>query len=802
MAGRLLHQAATFIRRLLRIIFYPLIFLYGITVKKYFDLFARAYPYPAKLFRYGCRTVGVLAGFFILLYFAILIGAFGIVPSRGKLKEINNYTASEIYSSDSVLLGKYFIENRTNAKYEDFPPYLVNALVATEDSRFYEHHGVDFISFMRVLVESVFLNNESSGGGSTITQQLAKNLFPRKSYGFLTMPVNKFREMIVAQRLEDVYTKQEILTLYFNTVPFGENCYGIEAGALRFFNKKPAELSIEESAVLVGLLKANSLYNPRTNPEKSLQRRNVVLNQMVHFNDYLDEKAADSLKQLPLVIHYHNETASDGPAPYFREYLRLQLEKWTADHPKPDGSKWNIYTDGLKIYTTIDSRMQQYAEQSMRDQMKYLQNLFDKHYSKTQPWKNNSPIITNAMKRSDRYKNLKEQGLSEKKIAENFNTKTEMTLFTWKKDDAADTVLTPLDSVKYSLRFMQTGFLAMEPKTGFIRAWVGGIDHRTYKYDHVTSKRQVGSTFKPVVYATALESGHMPCDYIPNKKVTYNTNDNWSPGNAGEEYGGYYSLVGGLTYSVNTIAAALIMQTGTKPVIDMAHKMGITSTIPNVPSIALGVADISLLEMVTAYCTFDNKGMAVKPQYLVRIEDAKGDTVYVAEGAKKTQAMSEATAVTMIKMMESVVNNGTASRLRGSYGLSVPLAGKTGTTQNNTDGWFVGYTPKLVAGAWVGAEDPRIRWWSTSVGQGAATALPIFGKFMNKVYKDPVLKKTQYGSFPVMADSLLAPMDCSLWIPDSVSLDSLGFFPHIFETIKKTISGDTIKTTHLPGAQD
>ncbi len=742
-----------------------------------------------------------MVGFLFVLYILILIGAFGIVPSRTELKDVNNYTASEIYSQDSILLGKYFIQNRTNAKYADLPQYLIDALVATEDSRFYEHKGVDFLSFTRVLILSIILNDDA-GGGSTITQQLAKNLYGRKNYGPLTMPVNKFREVIIAGRLENVYSKEEILELYFNTVPFGEDCYGIEAGALRFFNALPKDLTIEQSAVLVGLLKANTTYNPRINPDKSLIRRNVVISQMVNYG-FLSDTIADSIKQLDLELNYRRESQSEGPAPYFREFLRQALEEWAEQNPKEDGTQWNIYKDGLKIYTTINGKLQDYAEQSMREQMEYLQKQFKASWGKSQPWGKNEKVVTSAMKRSERYLELKEQGYSDKGIAKIFDDTVQTSVFSWQ--GPVDTMMTPLDSVKYHIKLLQTGFMAMEPKTGYIIAWVGGTDHTFFKYDHVKAKRQVGSTFKPIVYAAAIENGIEPCTYIPNQKKTYATNDNWSPSNSDGKYGGYYSLQGGLTHSVNTIAAELVMRTGVDNVISLAKKMGVSSKLPQVPSIALGTASISLYEMVTAYGCFANRGLRVDPNFLLRIESPDGDTLFISENAKKSRVMSQETADLMIQIMKSVVNNGTASRLRGTYGLGMDLAGKTGTTQDNTDGWFIGYNSRIVAGAWVGAEDPAIRWRSTAQGQGAATALPIFGKFMNKSSRDPQTRKLVAGSFTIPADSVMAKLNCDLWIPDSINYDSIGFVPGVMskirEFLKKNGKDSLLKNENYPGAE-
>ncbi|MBK8682332.1 MAG: transglycosylase domain-containing protein [Chitinophagales bacterium] len=764
---------------------------------------ASAYPIPVKVASYGLYIIGSFAIALFLFYLLILGGVFGFMPGKAELRDIKNYTASEVYSSDSVLIGKYFIENRTNATYAQLPPQLIEALVATEDARFYEHGGIDFLSFMRVMIYSILLNNESSGGGSTISQQLAKNLFQRKDIFLIGMPVNKMREMMIAGMLERIYTKEEILTLYFNTVPFGENCFGIEAGALRFFNKKPHELSVEESAVLVGLLKANTTYNPRLYPERSLSRRNTVL-ALMQVNGYLTKAISDSLQNLPLELDYNNDTGAQGSASYFREYLRIYMESWSKDHLLPDGTIINIYTDGLKIYTTIDSRLQKYAEEAMQEHMEYLQTQFISHWANRNPWGKAERVVTDAIKRSDRYKHMKNAGYSEKYILDFFNEEqVKTTLFSWGGD--IDTTISPIDSVKYSLKLLRAGFLAMDPSNGNVKAWVGGIDFGTYKYDHVKSKRQVGSTFKPIVYAAALEAGINPCTMIPNLLRTYPEYDNWQPENSGGEYGGAYSMKGGLTYSVNTIAVQLAMEAGISNIVSLAKKMGITSSIPSVPAIALGTTDISLFEMIQVYSTIDNRGTWTEPVFISRIESSVGDTIFIQEKPVRKQAFSQANSALLIDMMRNVINQGTGARLRGTYGLgSIPLAGKTGTTQNNTDGWFIGFTPKLVAGIWVGGEDPSVRFRSTALGQGASMALPVFGKFMNKVVKDPDTKKYAWGSFNALPDSMMVQYDCPLWIPDTISVDSLNFFKRVFHNIRNKINADTIDSIEVfdfPGAE-
>ncbi len=711
-------------------------------------------------------TIGV---FFVMLFFMVYIGIFGRLASVKELSTIQNYLASEIYSSDNVLLGKYYVENRTNIAYKDIPGFLVDALIATEDVRFFKHNGIDQKSLLRVLFKTILLQKESSGGGSTLTQQLAKNLFPRKHYLLFSMPINKFREMILATRLEKAYNKQDILELYLNTVSFGENTYGIESATLQFFKKQPEKLKPEEAALLVGLLKATNAYNPKSQPKNALSRRNVVLSQMVKYG-YLKIEKADSLKKLPIKLNYTRYTHNEGPAPYFREHLRLELADWFKNHPKPDGTKYNIYTDGLKIYTTINSDLQQYAEEAVKTHMAYLQNLFDRSWGKTEPWGKTDQMIMNDINKSVRYQTLKSQGLDQSAILEEMKKPVKTELFTW--NGKVEKLISPLDSIKHYLKFLQAGFLAMEAKTGFIRAWVGGIDHHYFQYDHVTARRQPGSVFKPIVYAAALESGLKPCDYFANDSIVYTDYSDWTPENADGSYGGFYSMKGALTHSVNTVSVKILMNIGLDKVKSLARKLGITSDLPEVPSLALGTAEVSLYELIQAYSVFVNKGKVVKPIYLRRIEDKYGNIIYEEKShISDEQVISVKNAEIMTDMLKNVVNYGTASGLRSNYGFTNDIAGKTGTTQLNTDGWFMGYTPDLIAGAWVGGDNTFIRFRAMSLGQGSHAAMPIWALFMKKIYRDPLYKYSRYSTFDIPQD-ILEETNC----PD--------FKEHQFESIK------------------
>lgn len=684
------------------------------------------------------------------------------IPTEKQLKNIQNHTASEVYSADGVLMGKYYIYERSNVTFEDLSPDLVHALVATEDARFYEHDGIDGIGLLRVLVKSILLQQESAGGGSTLSQQLVKNIFPRKNYGIFSMPLNKMREALTAQRLEKVYSKKEVIALYLNTVPFGDNAYGIKVAARRFFNKTPKTLGIQESAVLVGMLKATTSYNPRRNPERSRERRNVVLTQM-HNNGYLSAATADSLCRLPLTLHYTYEDHHQGLAPYFREQLRQEVQAWCATHPNEEGEEYNIYTDGLKIYTTIDSRMQRHGEEAVREHMGRLQQQFFQHWKGQRPWGKNTAVIEDAKRRSGHYKVLKEQGVSEKEINAIFNKPVPMKIFTWQGDK--EVTMSPMDSLRYYQYFLQAGLLVTDPQSGYVKAWVGGIDHEYFQYDHVNTntKRQAGSTFKPIVYASALRQGIDPCERFADEKKTYEQYDGWSPGNAENEYGGTYSMEGALTRSVNTVSAELIVRSGIENTIALSRQMGISSEMEPIPSIALGSCDVSLTEMVTAYGVLANRGRMNPSVYLMRIVDKYGKEIYRHTQRKPKQVLTQEQSDMITHMLQQVVNEGTGSSLRTVYGFRGALAGKTGTTQSQADGWFIGYTPSLVAGVWVGAEDRRVHFRSLALGKGASMALPIWAKFMAKVSKDPALKEWRGGSFPVLSPEVQAKLDCPMF---------------------------------------
>ena len=708
--------------------------------------------------------------FFILLFTLLSLGWLGFMPSFEELENPKSNLASEIITADQQILGKYYIENRSNIHYNDLSPALVNALIATEDARFEKHSGVDTRSIFRVLGKTIIGRNRSSGGGSTITQQLAKNLFPRKQNQFkLFMVFTKFKEWIVAAKLERNYTKEEIIAMYFNTVDFGSNSFGIKTAARTYFNKTPDSLKIEEAALLVGILKAPTYYSPIKNPENAMKRREVVLNQM-RKNNYITQEQYDSLRVLPIdMSKYTIQDHSAGYGTYFREYLRQYLNEWCTKHKKQDGTPYNLYKDGLKIYTTINYKMQKYAEEAVAEHLgKELQPAFYKHWKgvKNAPFSQLSDeeieaSYTSAMKNSERYRHLKEAGASEKDIQKEFHTPVAMRIFAWEGE--RDTIMSPYDSLKYYKWFLHTGLMSMEPQTGYVRAYVGGINYKHFQFDNVkTGRRQVGSTFKPFVYTLAMQEGEFsPCTEIPNLPVTFDmgNGESWTPQNADDKREGeMITLKWALANSINNVSAYLMKRFSPAAVINMARKMGVTSPIDAVPAICLGTPDLSVYEMTGAVSTYANKGVFIEPIFITRIEDKNGN---VLENfiPKQQEAMSEVTAYLMIELMKGVVESGTGVRLRYKYGLDAPIAGKTGTTQNNSDGWFMGVTPSLTTGVWVGGEVRSIHFRSINLGQGANMALPIWALYMKKVWADKTLNIPK-NNFDKPAQDISDRIDC------------------------------------------
>ena len=699
---------------------------------------------------------GVLA--VALLFFLASVGALGKMPSFEELENPDSNIATEIISADGKVIGKFYKQNRVPIKFNDLPDHLVNALIATEDERYYEHSGIDGRGTVRA-----FAKLGTDGGASTITQQLAKLLFNGEgSKNKIERGLQKIKEWIIAVRLERQYTKKEIIALYLNQVDFVNGAVGISSAARIYFNKTPKELSLQESALLVGMLKNPSLYNPnRKEQSRKLSvfyRRNTVLGQMKK-NNFITEAEETKYAKDSIVLDFKPESHNAGIATYFREYLREYMKNWVKENPKADGTKYNIYSDGLKIYTTIDSRMQHYAEEAVEEHLVNLQKLFFEREkrNKNAPFHNitkeqTNGILNRAMKSSERWRLMKSEGKTTDEILASFDKKASMKVFTWKGE--RDTIMTPKDSILYYKHFLQTGLVAMEPQTGHIKAWVGGINQKYFQYDHAgVGARQVGSTFKPFVYATAIEQlGMSPCDSIFDSPHTiprgkWGNAQSWTPKNSGGGYRGLTNLKVGLANSINTISAKLMDRVGPKAVVDMAHNLGITTEIPKQPAIALGAVEITVKEMVGAYSTFANKGVYIEPSFITKITDKNG-VILDQIIPESRDIVNQDVAYAVVKLMEGVTQDGSGKRLRTgnvngitsySYKHANDIAGKTGTTQNNSDGWFIGMVPNLTTGVWVGNEDRAAHFSSTLYGQGAAMALPIWGIFMDKCYKDTTL---------------------------------------------------------------
>jgi len=699
---------------------------------------------------------------FILIFSLVNLASFelfGPLPTFDQLENPSSNLATEIISVDSVVIGKYFFENRTSSFKEDIPENFIDALIATEDIRFRSHSGIDIKSLARAMI-GVFFRDRQTGGASTITQQLSKMLFTKTPASGIERIKQKLKEWVISAKLERRYTKDEILLMYLNRFDWVNNAVGIKSAARVYFNKKTQNLNVQESAMLVGMLKNPSLFNPNRRLELTTKRRDVVLSQMKKYS-FITDTLYDSLVKTPIVLDFKKASHNEGLAPYFREYLREKMKKWCSTKIKTDGSRYNLYTDGLKIYTTIDSRLQKFAEEAVETHISSLQNDFYNH------WKGytNAPfpkdfeqeqidaIVDQSMKRSVRYKRLKSQGKSLKEIRKSFDKKTEMKLFSWQ--GKIDTILSPRDSLIYSKFFLHSGLMSMEPSTGFVKAYVGGINYENFQYDHVTSgKRQVGSTFKPFLYSLAIQEGFSPCYQVPNVPVVFDKykwrlEKDWSPRNSGGEdlEGLTLTLKYGLANSINTVTAYIMKQFGPHAVVDLARKIGIKSKILAVPSLCLGTFDLSVYEMVGAYSTFSNKGVWVEPIFVTKIEDKNGVLLekFIPES---NEAMSEKTADVMVRLLQGVVDgvysptankkSGTGVRLRFKYGFKNEIGGKTGTTQNHSDGWFMGITPNLVTGVWTGCEDRSVHFRDITTGQGANMALPIFAEYMQRVYADTV----------------------------------------------------------------
>ena len=698
---------------------------------------------------------GGLLVLIVLFFFCVAKGIFGTMPSFDELENPQTNLATEIISADGKVLGTYYVENRSNVRYSELSHYMPEALISIEDERFTEHSGIDERALLRVAFG--VLTGRKKGGGSTITQQLAKNLFPRgENLNTPKLVLRKFQEWITATKLEHNYSKEEIVAMYLNTVAFGHNAYGIRSAAKTFFDKTPKEMTIEECALMAGVVNAPTRFSPVRNPERSLGRRNLVLDKMAE-NGFITPAERDSIKQIPIdMSRFGVMDHNSGQATYFREFLRGYLTEWAKNTTRSDGKPYNIYRDGLKIYTTIDSRMQRYAEEAVKEFMgKELQPMFYKHWKgqKNAPFSNVTAdeidhILETSMKRTDRYRNMINEGMDMDSIKAEFNRPIPMTVFSW--DGPIDTVMSPMDSIRYYKWFLQASLISIESHTGHVKAYVGGLDYRFFKYDHVTqARRQVGSTFKPFLYSLAMQEGeYTPCTKIPNIQYNIQLEDGkfWSPNNSGGHIGEEITLKFALAQSNNWISAYLMNQFGPNAVIGMARRMGVESPIDAVPAICLGVCDLKLIEMVGAMSTFANQGVYIKPMFVTRIEDKNGNVIQ-RFSPEESEAMSELTAYKMVELMKGVVQSGTGIRLRSLYKFNNPIAGKTGTTQKQSDGYFMGITPDLTTGVWVGAEDRSVHFRSTKLGQGSHTALPIWAIYMRKVYNDKSLNVSQ-GDFP------------------------------------------------------
>jgi penicillin-binding protein 1A len=749
-------------------------------------------------------SIGILS--FVSIFLAAGFGLLGKMPEFRQLENPKTNLATQIFSADNKVIGKfYYNDNRTPLYYEEIPKNLIDALIATEDERFYDHSGIDLRSTLRAVV---YLGEK--GGASTVSQQLARQLFTGvRSRNTLDAVIQKIKEWVIAVQLERRYAKKEILTMYLNLYDFNYNADGLRSAANIYFSKEPSDLLLEESAMLVGMLKNSSLYNPIRRPELVTSRRNIVFQQMLR-NEMLTQKEVDSLQQLPLQIQFNPQSHREGLATYFRAYLRQFMLNWIQDNPKPDGEKYNLYLDGLTIYTTLDSKMQTYAENAVKEHMSNLQDAFFEQ--NTPKWNPTAPFLDltekeverlmgQAMMRSERWRKMKLAGKTEDEIKASFEQKTAMRIFSWKGE--IDTVMRPIDSIRHYKHFLRSGMMSMNPQTGHVKAWVGGINYKHFQFDHVfQGKRQIGSTFKPFVYASAIDQLKLsPCDSFPDgfycvEARKFGAHEAWCPKNSGDRYTGMRTLKNALANSVNTISARLIDKVGPGPVSKLAADLGISSKIPNVPSIALGTADLSVYEMVAAYGAFANQGIYVKPVMVTRIEDKNGTVLFEATPETR-DVLSEESAYVTVKLLEGVTESGSGIRLRHRgaeennpyfgtvvtgypYEFQNPIAGKTGTTQNQSDGWFIGMVPNLVTGVWVGGEDRATHFNSIAYGQGATMALPIWALYMKKLYEDPLLE-VSIDSFPA-PERISIPLDCELLAKlrsqnntdDAVDLDDLG----------------------------
>ena len=790
------------------------------------------------------KTAAVALLVLLLAFVLFVIATFLRTPGTAELSAIRHYEASSAYTSDGELLGRYYVQNRDEIPIDHVPQHFLDALLAIEDIRFHNHNGIDCRALGRVLVRTIMLRQDA-GGGSTITQQLAKNLYPRENPGLRGVVTGKLREMVIARRLERIYSKEEILELYLNTVSFGEDTWGLRTASERFFNVPPEELELHQAAVLAGMLRATTWYNPRRNPDNALRRRNLVLWQMER-HGMIDAEAFEAARERQLDLDYNRRAQNEGMAPHFRAWLGSRLQHILATQSALDGRTYNLLTDGLLIETTLDSRYQAAAEYAVNTQLAELQAAFDRHRGHEPVFGRNHPLVLRTWQGSDRYRQMVEAGAGQETIDETFDTPSPVDLFTW--EGPKNVTISPRDSIRHYLSFLNAGFLAMDPASGEVKAWVGGIPHRNFQFDHVRARRQTGSAFKPIVYAAALESGTRPCDYRRNLLSTYVQYDEWTPSNLQQEYGGHYSIQAALAQSVNTISVELLMETGVDEVIQTIRRLGIMSPIPASPSIALGSAELSLLEMVQAYSAFANRGIPAEPRFIKAVYNADGELIYDfrEEGTghrsdsgsrngsphnaevfsvrdftvafpsaapvnsvshpsepatvdpmhPQEPAFSEETAAAMVAMLARTVDKGTASGLRTRFGIQHAVAGKTGTTQHFSDGWFVGMTPDLVFGSWVGGVTPAVR-LPQQFGFASQTALPVAGLFLQDLARQEGLPPVPYHFHPYQMDSNYR-IDCENYREERFRDRVRDFFSGR-DSQEAQVVGDTTKDRSLIG---
>jgi len=711
-----------------------------------------------------------LLGFLMLLAFiaSVYVGFWGPLPDKAELESIQQSQSSLVYSSDQQLIGSFYTVNRDPVKYTDLPEHLLDALVATEDQRFYDHSGIDLRSLLRVAVKSILLQDASAGGGSTLTQQLVKNLYGRPDFGLMSMPVNKTQEMILAYRLEGIYSKKEILALYLNTVSFSENTYGISAGSQRFFNCAPHQLKVEEGAVLIGLLKANTYYNPRLNPGPSRERRDLVLS-LMEANEYLELSARDSLQALPLTLDYSNLDL-EGPAPYFLAQLEKELQQVLEGLLKANGENWDAKKDGLRIYSTLDAAQQEALSKAFKGHLAQWQKKFDAHWSKQEPWHSQASYFDRKLHQTPYYKMLAARGLSEEEIYEQLQQKKNMELF--HPAGNVEGQFSSLDSLAHYLKLLRGASVLMDPQSGAIKSWIGGPDFRHLPFDAAQASHTMASTVKPFVLAAALEDGADPCDYVSAERRQYPEHKDWSPRNYDGKYEGFYSMQGTLKKSINTATIAWYFKTGGAKVKELANRLGMATNWVDGPSAALGTSSLSPLQLAVAYSSFANGGMSVEPYFIERIESADGSLIYQREKNPSQRVLQSETCQQINSFLQEVVESGTARRLKKGFGAKYPWAAKTGTSQNYSDAWLVAYQANLVSVSWVGGNSPLIRFRSGALGSGSTMALPIFGAFLQS-YEHQIKR----ANWPELSPELQKRIDC----PDFKEGDLLDDLRSLFE---------------------